>query len=514
MFSAFWVVNPGKMRRDADALTLMWLLYWISYSMCHSPPGRPRLTKCRSPEKETFTCWWEPGSSGGLPTSHHLYYRKESSVEVFECPDYHKAGNNSCFFDKQHTSIWIIYNITVLASNALGKTYSESVEVDVMDIVQPHPPENVNVTVNQTENSFYVLLRWRPPSDADTRSGWVTIKYEVRIKMENSKEKKDWESYSAGKQLEFSIYSPQPGASYHIQVRCKLDHGMWSEWSSPVSIWIPDKTSETQNDVMIFAASLTAFIFLLSAALLAAKIKHVKHFLLPPIPEPKINGFDTQLIKNATSGEIFDALIIHGYPQIAQGSERDVEYLVISEDDEETFDGKCFTEPAQKFKQIGQKSTEELKRLSCPGPGRDPQDYRYEYEDTLATIQPEISSEHLQLDGSGQLQLDRSGLPINAQDRNPAKYTCLSSDRPRKLSISPGELTGYVEVDKEKREQEPLEDYSKISDILSDNVLVLHKDTNVQRHKEIKCDKTFETEISTGSTEPLEYLETVTTFSS
>lgn len=57
-----------------------------------------------------------------------------SSVEVFECPDYHKAGNNSCYFDKRHTSIWIIYNITVVASNTLGKAYSESVEVDVMDI--------------------------------------------------------------------------------------------------------------------------------------------------------------------------------------------------------------------------------------------------------------------------------------------------------------------------------------------------------------------------------------------
>lgn len=57
-----------------------------------------------------------------------------SSVEVFECPDYHKAGDNSCYFDKRHTSIWIIYNITVVASNTLGKAYSESVEVDVMDI--------------------------------------------------------------------------------------------------------------------------------------------------------------------------------------------------------------------------------------------------------------------------------------------------------------------------------------------------------------------------------------------
>lgn len=54
-----------------------------------------------------------------------------SSETVYECPDYKTAGNNSCFFNKNDTSLWVNYNITVVATNALGKNISEPVEVDV-----------------------------------------------------------------------------------------------------------------------------------------------------------------------------------------------------------------------------------------------------------------------------------------------------------------------------------------------------------------------------------------------
>ncbi|XP_059403618.1 prolactin receptor-like isoform X1 [Carassius carassius] len=512
-----FVSRAGKMWRDAEqALTLMLLLSWISHSMCHSPPGRPRITRCRSPEKETFTCWWEPGSTGGLPSSYHLYYRKESSLEVSECPDYHKAGNNSCYFDKRHTSLWITYNITVVASNALGEAYSESVEVDVMDIVQSHPPENVNVTLMQTTNSPYFLVQWQPPHDADTRSGWVTIKYEVRLKIENrgNEEDSNWESYSAGKQLEFSIYSPQPGANYIVQVRCKLDQGLWSEWSPSAFIQIPDNTSDTQNAFIIIAVTLMVIIFLLTAGVLTVKMKLVKHFLLPPIPEPKISGLDTRLLKSGKSEEIFSALITPGYPQIAQRSDRQVDYLVVSDYDEEMdFNGKAHLE-CQKGENCLKDTAQKVSQNSIQITLNSSQDLSTTLSEHVypGTVSNQLSATSSVLGEPRQLlYLNCNGSPEKAHDQN---ALISSGSKCENVSINPAGLMGYVEVDEEKRDQTPLvgEDYSMVTDVISDNILVLQDSIPIQGHKEVKCDKTFKAEETGGVFEPLGYLETLTTF--
>lgn len=322
--------------RKAGEMILLLLLLLTSVPHAegtgYSLPGKPALTRCRSPEKETFTCWWEPGYDGGLPTTYALYYRKENSEKVHECPDYHTGGKNSCFFNKNDTSIWVNYNITVVATNSLGSTCSDPVDVDVVYIVKPNPPEKVAVTVLEDKGWPFLRVSWEPPQKADTRSGWITLIYELRVKL---KEEDEWEVHLAGQQKIFNIFSLRSGGSYLIQVRCKPDHGFWSEWSSTSFVEVPDYF-ERERSVWILIMAFSALILLFLTWLMHINSDSLKLCILPPIPGPKIKGFDEQILKNGKSGDIFGALVLSDFPPTAQWNNEEllVEYLEVYIPDE------------------------------------------------------------------------------------------------------------------------------------------------------------------------------------
>lgn len=56
--------------------------------------------------------------------------------------------------------------------------------------VMPHPPEKVLVSVLEDKDWPFLRVSWEPPQKADTRSGWITLIYEIRIKLQ---EEDDWE---------------------------------------------------------------------------------------------------------------------------------------------------------------------------------------------------------------------------------------------------------------------------------------------------------------------------------
>ncbi|KAM9306400.1 prolactin receptor a [Pholidichthys leucotaenia] len=343
----------------------------------HSLPGKPVLTRCRSPEKETFTCWWEPSSDGGLPTTYALYYRKENSDTVHECPDYHTAGENSCFFSKNDTSIWVNYNITVVATNALGSTFSDPVDIDVVYIVKPHPPEKLTATVLEDKGWPFLRVSWEPPQTVDTHSGWITLIYELRVKLEGEDE---WEMHLAGQQKMFNIFSLHSGGTYVIQVRCKPDHGFWSEWSSTSYVNVPEYFHR-EKSIWILITIFCAFAIFILTWLIHMNSHSLKHCLLPPVPGPKIKGLDTQLLKNGKSEEAFSALMVSNFPLTTISNYEDslIEYLevcvpeeqeLMSEESKDLHDGGLKFESSTSDSDSGLGSCDSHTQLmeKCGGP--------------------------------------------------------------------------------------------------------------------------------------------------
>ncbi|XP_065761458.1 prolactin receptor isoform X2 [Muntiacus reevesi] len=285
------------MKENAASRVVFILLFFLNASLLNgqSPPGKPKIIKCRSPGKETFTCWWEPGADGGLPTNYTLTYHKEGETVTHECPDYKTGGPNTCYFNKKHTSIWKLYVITVNAINQMGVSSSDPLYVDVTYIVEPEPPANLTLELKHPEDRKpYLWIKWFPPTLTDVKSGWFMIQYEIRLKPEKAT---DWEIHFAAKQTQLKIFSLYPGQKYLVQVRCKPDHGYWSEWSPESSIQIPNDFPVKDTTMWIFVAVLSAVICLIMVWAVALKGYSMMTCILPPVPGPKIKGFDIHLLE-------------------------------------------------------------------------------------------------------------------------------------------------------------------------------------------------------------------------
>ncbi|XP_042307455.1 prolactin receptor isoform X2 [Sceloporus undulatus] len=305
-----------------------------SHFKLHSgqPPGKPEVIRCRSPEKETFTCWWKPGSDGGLPNNYTLLYNKEGRNEYNECPDYITAGPNSCYFDKRHTSLWKMYNLTIKATNEMGSAVSEPYYVDVANIVQPDPPKNLSLEFEKKVYGEYLLLNWSPPLLGDVKSGWLTLEYELCIKPEEGQE---WEKIFVGQRTTYKMFSVNPGERYVAQVRCRSDHGSWSDWSPKSYIKLQKDIRVKDILVWIFVACLSFAVCLIMIWTLALKRTNMVARILPPVPGPKIKGFDAQLLEAGKTEELLSALNCQGFPPTSDYDDLLVEFLEIDDSEDQ-----------------------------------------------------------------------------------------------------------------------------------------------------------------------------------
>ncbi|XP_044772901.1 prolactin receptor isoform X2 [Neomonachus schauinslandi] len=232
--------------------------------------------------------------------------------------------------------------------------------------VEPDPPVNLTLELKQPEDKKpYLWMKWYPPTLVDVRSGWLTLQYEIRLKPEKATE---WETHFAGQQTQFKILSLYPGHKYLVQVRCKPDHGFWSEWSPESSIQIPNDVTMKDTIVWIFVAVLSAVICLIMVAAVALKGHSMVTCILPPVPGPKIKGFDAHLLEKGKSEELLSALGCQDFPPTSDCEDLLVEFLEVDDSEDQQLMPAHSKHPDQDMKPTPLDPDSDSGRGSCDSP--------------------------------------------------------------------------------------------------------------------------------------------------
>ncbi|XP_037655473.1 growth hormone receptor isoform X2 [Choloepus didactylus] len=267
--------------------------------------GKPKFTKCRSPELETFSCHWTDGvrhnsrSSGAIQLFYIRRNTQEWTQEWKECPDYVSAGKNSCYFNSSYTSIWIPYCIKLTNNGGTVDQKCFSVE----EIVQPDPPIGLNWTLlNISLTGIYadIQVRWEPPANADVQKGWIVLEYELQYKEVNETQ---WKTMDPVMSTSVPVYSLRLDKEYEVRLRSRQRNSeKYGDFSDMLYITLPQMSPFSCEEdfpfpwflIIIFGIfGLTAMLFVL----IFSKQQRIKMLILPPVPVPKIKGIDPELLK-------------------------------------------------------------------------------------------------------------------------------------------------------------------------------------------------------------------------
>ncbi|XP_067172839.1 growth hormone receptor [Apteryx mantelli] len=277
----------------------------------------PQISKCRSPELETFSCYWTDGNFYNLtaPGTIQLLYMKRNDEDWKECPDYITAGENSCYFNTSYTSIWIPYCVKLANKDEVFDEKCFSVD----EIVLPDPPVHLNWTLlNTSQTGIHgdIQVRWDPPPTADVQKGWITLEYELQYKEVNETK---WKELEPRLSTMVPLYSLKMGRDYEIRVRSRQrtseKFGEFSEILyvsfSQTGVEFVHCAEEIEFPwflVVIFGACGLAVTVIL---VLLSKQPRLKMLIFPPVPVPKIKGIDPDLLKKGKLDEVNSILASH-----------------------------------------------------------------------------------------------------------------------------------------------------------------------------------------------------------
>nr|XP_020502109.1 growth hormone receptor-like [Labrus bergylta] len=292
-----WLSAPGSaFLIDRDPLT-------------SSASLEPHFTECISRNQETFRCWWNPGDFHNLssPGALRVFYLKKDSPtsEWKECPEYIHS-NRECFFDVNHTSIWIPYCMQLRSQNNITY-FNEDDCFTVENIVHPDPPVSLNWTllnISPSGLTYDVMVNWEPPPSADVGTGWMRLVYEIQYREKNTTG--SWESLETQPHTQQTVYGLHIGKEYEVHIRCRMQaFTKFGEFSDSIYVLVtevPNKES-TFPLLLVFVFGVVGILVLIMLIIVSQQHR-IMMILLPPIPAPKIKGIDPELLKKGKLVEL------------------------------------------------------------------------------------------------------------------------------------------------------------------------------------------------------------------
>ncbi|XP_071339490.1 growth hormone receptor a [Trachinotus anak] len=327
-----WLSTPGS----------AFLMDWEHVTS--SAPLEPHFTECVSRDQETFRCWWSPGSFHNLssPGAVRVFYLKKESPtsEWKECPEYDHS-KRECFFDVNHTSVWIPYCMQLRTQNNIT-FFNDDDCFTVEHIVRPDPPVSLNWTllnISPSGLSYDIMVNWEPPPSADVGVGWMRLVYEVQYRERNAT---NWEALEMERHTQQTIYGLHIGKEYEVHIRCRMQaFTKFGEFSDSIFIQVMSSKETTFPLTLILVFGTMGILILIMLVAVSQQRRFIM-ILLPPVPAPKIKGIDPELLKKGKLDELNFILSggMGGMPTYASDFYQDEPWVEFIEVDAEDADAR------------------------------------------------------------------------------------------------------------------------------------------------------------------------------
>ncbi|XP_053557224.1 growth hormone receptor isoform X2 [Bombina bombina] len=291
---------------------------------------KPKITKCRSPQQETFMCYWTYGDFHNLsaPGLLKLQYMKKD-MNWTDCPDTITSGENSCYFNTTYTFVWTAYCIQLIHEKEVFDQECFSID----EIVEPDPPIALNWTVlnlSMTKLRMDIKLTWRPPPTVDIK--WIRLEYEVQTQEVNDT---TWKIMDPVFTNYVPIYALKVEKEHYVRVRCKQHLARaFGEFSEILHIPVLFLQDMDTNTPLLFFIIIAIFgILLVLSFILFIKKKRLKIIIFPPVPVPKIKGIDPDLLQKGKLDEVNFILASNSNNKPQLYSDDWVEFIELDLDD-------------------------------------------------------------------------------------------------------------------------------------------------------------------------------------